>query len=385
MAEKRYYWIKLKDTFFTSDTVDFLMSQQGGANYVVLYQMLCLKTANTGGALSRKIGEIIIPYDVDKIQRDCKYFSVDTVRIALTLYKQLGLIYEQEDGVLQIANFENMVGSEGGSAERMRRLRSNEEHVEQVKAIPRTNAQRQRAFRAKQSCKEISHVPYVEDYTNNKRYGGNYYIVMKRDKYRCAICGSEENLCVHHIDGYDPNKPDNNHENKMVVLCRCCHSRVHAGTAIPESVLQSIDYYDDTVTKVTNVCDVTSDDRERYKITDKDCNIDTSYYSPCFPQGRKEEKICKPTKEDVIKYFTEKLGKPEIAAISFWTWNENRGWLVGSIPMRKWEIFADAWRSVETKKPMFDKKLRGNLERNYTKEELSEIYSDLHNFENIEV
>lgn len=115
-------------------------------------------------------------------------------------------------------------------------------------------------------------------------------------------------------------------------------------------------------------------------------NNDTSYYSPCFPQGRKEEeKICKPTKEDVIKYFTEKLGKPEIAAISFWTWNENRGWLVGSIPMRKWEIFADAWRSVETKKPMFDKKLRGNLERNYTKEELSEIYSDLHNFDDIDI
>ena len=69
---KRYYWIKLKESFMTSDVVDFLMSQKDGANYVVLYQMLCLKTINTDGRLSRQIGEIIIPYDVEKIQRDCK-------------------------------------------------------------------------------------------------------------------------------------------------------------------------------------------------------------------------------------------------------------------------------------------------------------------------
>ena len=40
----KFFWIKLTDAFLTSDTVDFLMSQEGGANYVVLYQMLCLKT-----------------------------------------------------------------------------------------------------------------------------------------------------------------------------------------------------------------------------------------------------------------------------------------------------------------------------------------------------
>ena len=91
---KRFYWIKLRDSFMTSDAVDFMMSQPGGANYVVLYQMLCLNTINTGGRLSRQIGEIIIPYDVEKIRRDCKWFSTDTVRIALDLYKRFGLIYE---------------------------------------------------------------------------------------------------------------------------------------------------------------------------------------------------------------------------------------------------------------------------------------------------
>lgn len=126
MAEKRFYWIKLKDTFMTSDAVDFLMGQKNGAEYVVLYQMLCLRTINTNGVLARQIGEIIIPYDAQKIQRDCKYFSLDTVIVALELYKKLGLVYEQKDGHLKITDFENLIGSELGSAQRMRKLRASQ-------------------------------------------------------------------------------------------------------------------------------------------------------------------------------------------------------------------------------------------------------------------
>lgn len=121
--KKKYYWIKLKKTFMTSDTVDFLMSQPNGAEYVVLYQMLCLKTINTNGELARQIGELIIPFNIDKIQRDTKFFSVDTIRVALTLYKQLELVYEQDNGVLKISDFDNMVGSECSSAERVRNFR----------------------------------------------------------------------------------------------------------------------------------------------------------------------------------------------------------------------------------------------------------------------
>ena len=121
---KRYYWIKLKESFMTSDAVDFMMSQPGGANYVVLYQMLCLKTINTDGRLSRKIGEIIIPYDVEKIRRDCKWFSTDTVRIALDLYKRFGLIYEDVDGTLVLAEHKQLVGSETDWAAKKQRQRN---------------------------------------------------------------------------------------------------------------------------------------------------------------------------------------------------------------------------------------------------------------------
>lgn len=94
------------------DIMDFLMSQKNGANYVVLYQMLCIKTINTEGKLATQIGEVLIPFDVEKIQRECKWFDVDTIRVALELYKKLGLIYEQADGIIKISQFKEMVGSE---------------------------------------------------------------------------------------------------------------------------------------------------------------------------------------------------------------------------------------------------------------------------------
>ena len=124
---KRYYWIKLKESFLTSDAVDFLMSQKPdgtGANYVVLYQMLCLKTINTGGRLERHIGDVIIPYDEAKIQRDTKWFSIDTIRVALNLYKALGLVYVDKDGTLALTDHVNLVGSETDYAEKNRRQRS---------------------------------------------------------------------------------------------------------------------------------------------------------------------------------------------------------------------------------------------------------------------
>lgn len=109
-SKKKLFWIKLSQDFMTSDTVDFLMEQKDGANYVVLYQMLCLKTINNNGELSRQLGEIIVPYDVEKIQRETKWFTVDTIRIALELFKKLGLIYENQNGCLAISNFDRLLG-----------------------------------------------------------------------------------------------------------------------------------------------------------------------------------------------------------------------------------------------------------------------------------
>ena len=121
---KRYYWIKLKDSFITSDVIDYIMSQPNGAEYVVLYQTLLLKTANTGGRMEKQIGEVIIPYDVAKIERDCKWFSQDTIMVALKIFESLGLIYADVDGCLVMAEHNLAIGAETDYAEQKRLQRS---------------------------------------------------------------------------------------------------------------------------------------------------------------------------------------------------------------------------------------------------------------------
>lgn len=130
---KKYYWIKLKTDFFDIPTIDWLMEQEDGCAYVVLYQKLCLLTANQGGALVRQIGEMIIPYEPKKIAEVTK-FSINTVAVALELYKRLGLIYINEDGIMMLACIDTMVGSEAANsnAQRQKRFRERQKKAESL-------------------------------------------------------------------------------------------------------------------------------------------------------------------------------------------------------------------------------------------------------------
>lgn len=119
--QKRYYWIKLKTDFFNQEAIDLLLSQPNGCQYVVLYQMLCLNTANNNGEMTSRVGEMIVPYNIDKIVRDTKYFDHDTVTVALELFKRLGLIYQEDNGILRITDSVKMVGHESASREAIKK------------------------------------------------------------------------------------------------------------------------------------------------------------------------------------------------------------------------------------------------------------------------
>ncbi len=160
MANNLYYWIKLRTDFFDSDTIDFMMSQKNGADYVVLYQMLCLKTVNTDGRLYSEMGEVVVPYDVNKIARITKYFNVDTVRVALELYKKLGLVYAQEDGILKIVGYKDMVGYETQWAEKKRAYREkvralNEDNVLEMSETNKDNVREEIEIRDRDKSIEI--------------------------------------------------------------------------------------------------------------------------------------------------------------------------------------------------------------------------------------
>lgn len=112
MAENKKYWyIQLNVNFFEDERIDWLCEQKNGYAYVVLYLKLCLKTANNNGILTRQIGDMIIPYNVDKIA-EITHMNVDVVRVALELYKRIGLVYEADanNNFMRLPDVPSMVG-----------------------------------------------------------------------------------------------------------------------------------------------------------------------------------------------------------------------------------------------------------------------------------
>ena len=119
---KRFYWIKFRENFFQQETIDWLMEQENGSAYIDLYLKMCLLTANTSGELIRTIGDMTIPYEPKKISQKTG-FDIDTVNVALSLFKHLGLIEETQEGIPVMPEVKNMVGSESESAARVRKYR----------------------------------------------------------------------------------------------------------------------------------------------------------------------------------------------------------------------------------------------------------------------
>lgn len=62
----------------------------------------------------------------------------------------------------------------------------------------------------------------------NKRWNELRLIVMKRDEFKCKLCGSKHNLNVHHIKYKDGKKAWEYPITSLITLCEECHKKVHS-------------------------------------------------------------------------------------------------------------------------------------------------------------
>ena len=122
---KRYYWIKLKENFMNSDLVDHIMDQPHGAEYILIYQMLCMKSINTNGRLELQLGERRIPFTTDKLRRDFRWFNEKRIADALSILKEGQLIDMEADGTIVINDFGELAGCETDYAVQKRHQRTN--------------------------------------------------------------------------------------------------------------------------------------------------------------------------------------------------------------------------------------------------------------------
>lgn len=125
MSNKRYYWLKLDENFFEDDTVQYLLEQKNGAEYVIFYLKLCCASLEDDGTLIRYVGNRLIPYDAGSLSKKFDT-NIDTVTNAMSFFTEFGLIKQMDNGELFMSQIEEMIGSETDSAKRMRKVRARE-------------------------------------------------------------------------------------------------------------------------------------------------------------------------------------------------------------------------------------------------------------------
>jgi len=81
--------------------------------------------------------------------------------------------------------------------------------------------------------------------SDDRRYGRNWAKqrkkAKKRDKHKCMLCDSKNDLVVHHkrpLRTFDKTKTswwkEANKLNNLITLCRSCHSKIHTGKSLEE-------------------------------------------------------------------------------------------------------------------------------------------------------
>ena len=106
MADNRkYYYLKLKENFFDSDSIVLLEDMKDGILYSNILLKLYLKSLKNGGKLQL---DEHIPYTAQMIATLTRH-QIGTVERALEIFRQLGLVEQLDSGAFYMTDIELMI------------------------------------------------------------------------------------------------------------------------------------------------------------------------------------------------------------------------------------------------------------------------------------
>ena len=134
MADNRkYYYLKLKESFFDGDSIVLLEDMKDGMLYSNILLKLYLKSLKNGGRLQLDEN---IPYTAQMIAT-LTHHQIGTVERALQIFMQLGLVEQLDSGTLYMTDIELFIGQSSTEGERKRAARQENQH--RALLPPRTN------------------------------------------------------------------------------------------------------------------------------------------------------------------------------------------------------------------------------------------------------
>ena len=116
---KKYYYLRLKDNFFDSDELKILERMKDGYLYSNILLKLYLRSLKNDGKL---VVNDRIPYNAEMLASVTGH-QIGTVKQALSIFKDLGLIDVLENGAIYMLDIQNFIGRGSSEADRKREYR----------------------------------------------------------------------------------------------------------------------------------------------------------------------------------------------------------------------------------------------------------------------
>ena len=116
---KKYYYMKVKETFFDSEEMKILESQKNGEKYQNFYLKLCLLSLKADGALTFK-GHM--PYDIQMLSTVLRV-DIDTVKTGIEIFQKLSLVDILDSGEIYMTDIQSLIGKSSTEAERIQKYR----------------------------------------------------------------------------------------------------------------------------------------------------------------------------------------------------------------------------------------------------------------------
>ena len=125
---KRYYYMRLKESFFDDDAIKILEAMPDGYLYSNILLKLYLKSLKFNGRLMYNER---IPYNASVLATLTNH-SVGVIEKALDIFEQLGLIEVLDNGAIYMLDIQNYIGKSTTEADRKRDYRN---RIEEEKKI----------------------------------------------------------------------------------------------------------------------------------------------------------------------------------------------------------------------------------------------------------
>ena len=293
---KKYYYLRLKDNFFDSDELKILESMKDGYLYSNILLKLYLRSLKNDGKL---VVNDRIPYNAEMLASVTGH-QIGTVKQALSIFKDLGLIDVLENGAIYMLDIQNFIGKGSSEADRKREYRQRIE-------IDRTNVQTKVRQISEKSPPEIE-----KDIEINKEL----YKEKDIDIDTLSLC--EQKSLIHDVweDAFD------------LITAN-----------VKKSLDNLVDEYGAVITKQA-ILDAKKQGKSHIKYVEG--VLKNKMLEENIPANNsKRKRFVKPTLSEIEQYCIERNNN--VNAEHFFDYYESNGWKVGKNSMKDWKAAVRTW------------------------------------------